>query len=77
MDKMKPKERDAQMKNWFSGMKSGGDSKMSGTVKRIAAMKAKGKKKSKTSMIGKMLDKKEMMDAPRKPFMTKAKKGKK
>jgi hypothetical protein len=47
MDKMKPKERDAQMKNWFSGMKSGGDSKMSGTVKRIAAMKAKKKNDSK------------------------------
>jgi hypothetical protein len=76
MDKMKPKERDAQMKNWFSGMKSGGDSKMSGTVKRIAAMKAKGKK-SKTSKIGEMLEKKEMSNAPRKPFMTKAKKGKK
>jgi hypothetical protein len=53
------------------------DDMKSGAVKRIAAMKAKGKKKSKTSMIGKMLDKKEIMDAPRKPFMMKAKKGKK
>jgi hypothetical protein len=77
MDKMKPKERDAQMKNWFYGMKSKDDSKTPGALKRLATMKAKNKKMSKTSKIGKMLDKKEMMNAPRKPFMTKAKKGSK
>jgi hypothetical protein len=74
MDKMKPKDRDAQMKNWFYGMKSGDDKKTPGALKRLATMKAKKKKMSKTSRIGKMLDKKEMMDAPRTPFLTKNKK---
>ena len=72
MDKMKPKERDAQMKNWFYGMKSKDDSKTPGALKRLATMKAK-KKKSKTSKIGDMLDKKEMEQAPRRPSVTKAK----
>ena len=48
------------------------DAGMGGKMRSIAAMKAK--KKSKTSKIGDMLDKKEMSQAPRKPFITKAKK---
>jgi hypothetical protein len=43
-------------------------------MKKVAAKMAK--KKSKTSMIGKMLDKKEMSNAKRMPFMTKMKKSK-
>lgn len=76
MDKMKPKERDAQMKNWVYGMKSKDDSKTPGALKRLATMKAKNKKK-KPSKIGEMLDRKEMSQAPRRPFLTKAKKGSK
>jgi hypothetical protein len=53
------------------------DAGMGGKMKKLAGMKAKMKKKSKTSKIGDMLDKKEMSQAPRKPFMTKMKKGKK
>lgn len=49
---------------------------MSGMMKKIAAKKAKKKDESGTSKIGKMLDKKEMSQAPRKPFMTKIKKSK-
>jgi hypothetical protein len=52
------------------------DAGMGGLMKKVATKKA-SKKKSKTSKIGKMLDKKEMMDAPRMPFVTKMKKGKK
>jgi hypothetical protein len=52
----------------------GMDAGMGGKLKKIAGMKAKKKKMSKTSRIGKMLDKKEMMDAPRTPFLTKNKK---
>lgn len=40
-------------------------------MKKVAAKMAK--KKSKTSMIGKMLDKKEMSNAPRRPSVTKMK----
>lgn len=43
-----------------------------GGKRNLAAMKAK-KKMSKTSKVGDMLDKKEMMDAPRRPFLTKPK----
>jgi hypothetical protein len=43
---------------------------------RLAKMKA-DKKMSKPSKTGKMLDNMEMKNAPRKPFMTKAKKGNK
>ena len=51
---------------------------MSGMMKKIAAKKAKKKDESGTSKIGKMLDKKEMMDAKRMPFLTKVmKKGNK
>jgi len=39
-------------------------------MKKVATKKA-GKKKSETSMIGKMLDKKEMSNAKRMPFMSK------
>jgi hypothetical protein len=46
-------------------------------MKRIAAMKTKNKM-SKATKTGKMLDRKEMMDAKRTPFLTKImKKGKK
>jgi len=53
------------------------DAGMGGKMKKIAMMKAKKKDESGTSKIGKMLDKKEMSQAPRRPFMTKMKKGKK
>jgi len=49
---------------------------MGGMMKKIAAKKAKKKDESSTSKIGKMLDKKEMSDAKRKPFITRAKKAK-
>ena len=52
------------------------DDMKSGALKRLAKMKAKNKM-SKPSKTGKMLDMKEMMNAPRKPFMTKVKKGNK
>jgi len=52
------------------------DEMMPGALKRLAKMKAK-KKMSKPTKTGKMLDMKEMMNAPRKPFMTKMKKGNK
>jgi hypothetical protein len=48
------------------------DAGMGGKMRSIAMKKA-GKKKSKTSMIGKMLDKKEMEQAPRRPSVTKMK----
>ena len=51
------------------------DSKNPSPLNRIAAMKAK-KKMSKPSRTGKMLDKMDIMDAPRMPFLTKAKKNK-
>lgn len=54
----------------------GMDAGMGGMMKKIATKKAKKKDGSKTSKIGKMLDKKEMSDAPRKPFITKMKKSK-
>jgi hypothetical protein len=47
------------------------DAGMGGKMRSIATMKAK-KKKSKTSKIGDMLDKKEMEQAPRRPSVTKA-----
>jgi hypothetical protein len=50
----------------------GMDAGMGGKMRSIATMKAK-KKKSKTSKIGDMLDKKEMEQAPRRPSVTKAK----
>ena len=50
----------------------GMDAGMGGLMKKVATKKA-SKKKSKTSMIGKMLDKKEMEQAPRRPSVTKAK----
>lgn len=46
------------------------DDMMSGSMKKVAGMKAK-KKMSKTAKVGKMLDKKEMSDAKRMPFLTK------
>jgi hypothetical protein len=46
------------------------DDMMPGAMKKVAGMKAKNKM-SKATKTGKMLDRKEMMDAPRKPFMTK------
>ena len=46
----------------------GMDAGMGGKMRSIAMKKA-GKKKSKTSKIGDMLDKKEMKQAPRKPFV--------
>ena len=49
------------------------DAGMGGLMKKVAAKKA-SKKKSKTSRIGDMLDKKEMEQAPRRPSVTKAKK---
>jgi hypothetical protein len=52
------------------------DAGMGGMMKKIAAKKAKKKSGSKTSKIGKMLDKKEMSNAKRMPFMTKMKKSK-
>lgn len=52
------------------------DDMMPGKMKKVAGMKAKNKM-SKASKTGKMLDMKEMMNAPRKPFVTKAKKGSK
>jgi hypothetical protein len=48
------------------------DAGMGGLMKKVAAKKA-GKKKSKTSKIGDMLDKKEMEQAPRRPSVTKVK----
>jgi hypothetical protein len=51
----------------------GMDAGMGGKMRSIATMKAKSKKKSKTSKIGDMLDKKEMGQAPRRPSVTKAK----
>jgi hypothetical protein len=54
----------------------GMDAGMGGMMKKIAAKKAKKKDESGTSKIGKMLEKKEMSNAPRKPFMTKMKKSK-
>lgn len=48
------------------------DAGMGGKMRSIATMKAK-KKKSKTSKIGDMLDRKEMEQAPRRPSVTKAK----
>ena len=48
------------------------DAGMGGKMRSIATMKAKSKKK-KPSKIGEMLDKKEMEQAPRRPFLTKAK----
>jgi hypothetical protein len=50
----------------------GMDAGMGGLMKKVAAKKA-GKKKSKTSKIGDMLDKKEMEQAPRRPSVTKVK----
>jgi hypothetical protein len=55
----------------------GMDAGMGGMMKKIAAKKAKKKDESGTSKIGKMLEKKEMSNAKRMPFMTKMKKGKK
>lgn len=43
-----------------------------GGLKKVAAKKA-SKKKSKTSKIGDMLDRLEMQNAPRRPFMSKIK----
>lgn len=54
----------------------GTDMGMGGKKKKLAGMKAKNKM-SKATKTGMMLDKKEMSDAPRTPFMTKMKKGKK
>ena len=54
----------------------GMDAGMGGKMRSIATMKAK-KKKSKTSKIGEMLDRKEMEQAPRRPFLEKAKPTKK
>ena len=50
----------------------GMDAGMGGLMKKVAAKKA-SKKKSKTSKIGDMLDKKEMEQAPRRPSVTKVK----
>ena len=50
----------------------GMDAGMGGLMKKVAAKKA-SKKKSKTSKIGDMLDKKEMGQAPRRPSVTKIK----
>jgi hypothetical protein len=49
------------------------DAGMGGKMRSIAMMKANKKKKSKTSKIGDMLDKKEMEQAPRRPSVTKVK----
>jgi hypothetical protein len=46
------------------------DEMMSGAMKKVAGMKAKSKM-SKTAKVGKKMDKKEMMDAKRTPFLTK------
>jgi hypothetical protein len=46
------------------------DDMKSGAMKKVAGMKAKNKM-SKAKKTGKMLDKKEMMDAKRMPFLTK------
>ena len=51
------------------------DKKSPGALRRLATMKAKSKK-NKTSKTGRMLDRMEMRDAPRTPFLTKNKKGK-
>jgi hypothetical protein len=48
------------------------DAGMGGKMRSIATMKAKSKKK-KPSKIGEMLDRKEMEQAPRRPFLEKAK----
>ena len=48
------------------------DKKMPGALKRLAKMKAKNK----ISKTGRMLDRMELMDAPRTPFLRKNKKGK-
>jgi hypothetical protein len=50
----------------------GMDAGMGGLMKKVAAKKA-SKKKSKTSKIGDMLEKKEMEQAPRRPSVTKVK----
>lgn len=50
----------------------GMDAGMGGKMRSIATMKAKSKKK-KPSKIGEMLDRKEMEQAPRRPFLEKAK----
>jgi hypothetical protein len=50
----------------------GMDAGMGGLMKKVATKMA-SKKKSKTSKIGKMLDKKEMEQAPRRPSVTKVK----
>jgi hypothetical protein len=49
----------------------GMDAGMGGLMKKVAAKKAS--KKSKTSKIGEMLDRKEMGQAPRRPSVTKVK----
>jgi hypothetical protein len=54
----------------------GMDAGMGGMMKKIATKKAKKKDESGTSKIGKMLEKKEMSNAKRKPFITKMKKSK-
>jgi hypothetical protein len=51
----------------------GMDAGMGGMMKKIAAKKAKKKDESGTSKIGKMLEKKEMSNAPRRPSVTKMK----
>ena len=51
----------------------GMDAGMGGMMKKIATKKAKKKDESGTSKIGKMLDKKEMDQAPRRPSVTKVK----
>jgi hypothetical protein len=51
----------------------GMDAGMGGMMKKIAAKKAKKKDESGTSKIGKMLEKKEMEQAPRRPSVTKMK----